>query len=39
MSMVLNLGMLGFFKYFNFFAESLHALLVERGRVDPDPAP
>ena len=29
--MVLNLGMLGFFKYFNFFAESLHALLASAG--------
>ena len=29
--MVLNLGMLGFFKYFNFFAESLHALLLNAG--------
>ena len=26
LSMVLNLGMLGYFKYFNFFAESLQAL-------------
>ncbi len=31
LSMVLNLGMLGFFKYFNFFAESLHALLWTAG--------
>ena len=31
LSMVLNLGMLGFFKYFNFFAESLEALAGECG--------
>ena len=29
--MVLNLGMLGCFKYFNFFAESLHVLLASAG--------
>jgi len=27
LSLVVNLGMLGFFKYFNFFAENVHALL------------
>ena len=32
LSMALNLGMLGFFKYFNFFAESLHDLLARRAR-------
>src|SRR5262249_51535679 len=31
LSMVLNLGMLGFFKYFNFFAESFHSLLASAG--------
>lgn len=31
LSMVLNLGMLGYFKYFNFFAESLHELLARAG--------
>jgi D-alanyl-lipoteichoic acid acyltransferase DltB (MBOAT superfamily) len=30
-SMALNLGMLGFFKYSNFFVESLHALLASAG--------
>ncbi len=31
MSMALNLGMLGYFKYFNFFAESLHTALARGG--------
>lgn len=31
LSMVLNLGMLGYFKYFNFFAESLQALMLRMG--------
>jgi D-alanyl-lipoteichoic acid acyltransferase DltB (MBOAT superfamily) len=31
LSMALNLGMLGYFKYFNFFAESLHAALARAG--------
>ena len=31
--MALNLGMLGYFKYFNFFAESLHAVAGPRGAV------
>jgi D-alanyl-lipoteichoic acid acyltransferase DltB (MBOAT superfamily) len=31
LSMVLNLGMLGYFKYFNFFAESLHSLFSRMG--------
>jgi D-alanyl-lipoteichoic acid acyltransferase DltB (MBOAT superfamily) len=31
LSMALNLGFLGFFKYFNFFAESLQALLRSAG--------
>ena len=31
LSMALNLGMLGFFKYYNFFADSLHAALAEAG--------
>jgi D-alanyl-lipoteichoic acid acyltransferase DltB (MBOAT superfamily) len=31
LSMALNLGMLGFFKYCNFFAESLHELLNRSG--------
>jgi alginate O-acetyltransferase complex protein AlgI len=31
LSMVFNLGMLGYFKYFNFFAESLHAALGRAG--------
>src|SRR5271167_458995 len=31
LSMALNLGMLGYFKYFNFFAESLHAALARSG--------
>jgi alginate O-acetyltransferase complex protein AlgI len=30
-SMVLNLGMLGYFKYYNFFAESLQAALARGG--------
>ena len=30
-SLGLNLGMLGFFKYFNFFAENLHALFAAVG--------
>jgi alginate O-acetyltransferase complex protein AlgI len=31
LSVVLNLGMLGLFKYFNFFADSLHVLLASAG--------
>lgn len=31
LSMVLNLGMLGFFKYFNFFTENLQVLLANSG--------
>jgi D-alanyl-lipoteichoic acid acyltransferase DltB (MBOAT superfamily) len=31
LSMALNLGLLGFFKYYNFFAESLHAALAQAG--------
>ncbi len=31
LSMALNLGMLGFFKYYNFFADSLHAALARGG--------
>ena len=31
LSMALNLGMLGYFKYFNFFAESLQAALPRAG--------
>jgi D-alanyl-lipoteichoic acid acyltransferase DltB (MBOAT superfamily) len=31
LSMALNLGMLGYFKYFNFFAESLHDALLRAG--------
>src|SRR6476659_7134305 len=31
LSMALNLGLLGYFKYSNFFAESLHALLARTG--------
>jgi D-alanyl-lipoteichoic acid acyltransferase DltB (MBOAT superfamily) len=31
LSMALNLGMLGFFKYYNFFAESLHIALARFG--------
>jgi D-alanyl-lipoteichoic acid acyltransferase DltB (MBOAT superfamily) len=31
LSMALNLGMLGYFKYFNFFAESLQAALARGG--------
>jgi alginate O-acetyltransferase complex protein AlgI len=31
LSMALNLGMLGYFKYFNFFAESLQAALARAG--------
>jgi D-alanyl-lipoteichoic acid acyltransferase DltB (MBOAT superfamily) len=30
-SMACNLGMLGFFKYYNFFADSLHAALAQIG--------
>jgi alginate O-acetyltransferase complex protein AlgI len=30
-SMALNLGMLGYFKYYNFFAESLQAMLARAG--------
>jgi D-alanyl-lipoteichoic acid acyltransferase DltB (MBOAT superfamily) len=35
LSMLLNLGMLGFFKYFNFFAESLYDLLARGGLAIP----
>jgi D-alanyl-lipoteichoic acid acyltransferase DltB (MBOAT superfamily) len=31
LSMALNLGMLGYFKYYNFFAESLHRALIRVG--------
>jgi alginate O-acetyltransferase complex protein AlgI len=31
LSMVLNLGMLGYFKYYNFFAESLQVMLAKGG--------
>jgi D-alanyl-lipoteichoic acid acyltransferase DltB (MBOAT superfamily) len=31
LSMIVNLGVLGYFKYFNFFAESLQALLARAG--------
>jgi len=31
LSMALNLGMLGYFKYYNFFAESLHVALARAG--------
>src|SRR3954462_11323495 len=31
LSMVLNLGMLGYFKYYNFFAESLQTVLTRAG--------
>jgi D-alanyl-lipoteichoic acid acyltransferase DltB (MBOAT superfamily) len=31
LSMALNLGMLGYFKYYNFFAESMQALLIRAG--------
>src|SRR5262245_38480827 len=31
LSLSFNLGMLGFFKYFNFFADSLHRLLAGLG--------
>src|SRR5918912_2039558 len=31
LSMALNLGMLGYFKYYNFFAESLQAALARAG--------
>jgi D-alanyl-lipoteichoic acid acyltransferase DltB (MBOAT superfamily) len=31
LSMALNLGMLGFFKYYNFFADSLHEALARAG--------
>jgi D-alanyl-lipoteichoic acid acyltransferase DltB (MBOAT superfamily) len=34
-SMLLNLGMLGYFKYYNFFAESLQALLAHAGFAIP----
>jgi len=33
-----NLGVLGFFKYFNFFAENVHALLAVLGFDIPRPA-
>ncbi|MGP0070048.1 MAG: MBOAT family O-acyltransferase [Isosphaeraceae bacterium] len=35
LSMALNLGMLGYFKYYNFFAESLHAALNLAGLAIP----
>lgn len=31
LSLVVNLGMLGFFKYFNFFADNVHAILQGMG--------
>ena len=31
LSMAINLGVLGYFKYFNFFAESLHTVLGQAG--------
>jgi alginate O-acetyltransferase complex protein AlgI len=31
LSMAINLGVLGYFKYYNFFAETLHAVLVRAG--------
>jgi alginate O-acetyltransferase complex protein AlgI len=34
-SMAFNLGLLGYFKYFNFFAESLHAALGRAGLAIP----
>lgn len=36
LSTVTNLGLLGFFKYFNFFSENLHQLLTNLG-FNPDP--
>jgi alginate O-acetyltransferase complex protein AlgI len=38
LSLVVNLGMLGFFKYFNFFAENVHALLTALHLDVPLPA-
>ena len=38
LSLVVNLGMLGFFKYFNFFAENVHALLAVLHLDVPMPA-
>ena len=35
LSMAFNLGMLGYFKYFNFFAESLQAVLGRAGLTVP----
>ena len=35
LSMALNLGMLGYFKYMNFFAESLHLALTKAGMTLP----
>ncbi len=35
LSMALNLGMLGYFKYYNFFAESLHEALANAGLERP----
>ena len=35
LSMALNLGMLGFFKYYNFFAENLQVLLAQLGLAVP----
>ena len=32
LSIVSNFGMLGFFKYFNFFVENIHAVLAAAGR-------
>src|SRR5262249_9187511 len=34
-SMALNLGMLGYFKYYNFFADTLHVLLTRAGLTIP----
>ena len=39
LSMALNLGMLGYFKYYNFFAESLHDGAGPGGAVGPAGAP
>jgi len=37
-SLVFNLGMLGFFKYFNFFAENLHDFLAFLGFIQTEPS-
>ena len=37
LSMALNLGILCYFKYFNFFAESLQSFLAQLGWSDPAP--